>query len=243
MKVNNTNLHAAIFSVFLTLVVVFNLFTAYTTKAAAAEDVQTIVTEYSDLWTGTITVTAGVPVKWYVHVPEETTLLGCAATIKIPGLGWGTDTHNKNKGHLSLTHGTQLVYEFTPTEPGDILFTCWMGSGCHHNYIHVIESEDPSYESEDSSYESEDSSYESEDPSYESEDPSYESEDSSYESEDPSHESEEHGTSALAAAAASNETVELDTAPDTGDNRIPLLFAVLLLSGSTVLVFRKQNCN
>ena len=46
---------------------------------------------------GNITVKAGTLVKRYVNVPEGTILLGCAATIKIPGLGWGTDTHKR--GH------------------------------------------------------------------------------------------------------------------------------------------------
>ena len=49
--------------------------------------VQKIVTEYSDLWTGTITFQTGTPVQWYVHVPEDTEPKGCGATIKIPGLG------------------------------------------------------------------------------------------------------------------------------------------------------------
>ena len=98
---------------------------------------QKIVTEYDQLWTGNITVKAGVPAKWYVNVPEGTELIGCARTIKIPGLGWGTDSSNKNEGHLTLEHGENFVYEFTPEEEGDILFTCWMGSQCHYNYIHV----------------------------------------------------------------------------------------------------------
>ena len=105
--------------------------------SVSAEEVQTIVTEYEDLWTGNITVKVGVPVKWYVNVPAGTALMGCERTIKIPGLGWGTDSHNKNEGHLTLEEGKNFVYEFTPKETGDILFTCWMGSACHYNYIHV----------------------------------------------------------------------------------------------------------
>ena len=107
--------------------------------SVSAEEVQTIVTEYEDLWTGNITVKVGVPVKWYVNVPEGTEPKGCRATIKIPDLGWGTDTHNKDEGHLVLTEGENFVYEFTPEETGDILFCCWMGSGCHKNYIHVVD--------------------------------------------------------------------------------------------------------
>ena len=108
-------------------------------KPAAETDsaVQKVVTEYSDLWTGTIAFKTGTPVQWYVHVPEDTEPKGCGATIKIPSLGWGTDTHNKEEKHFTLKKGKNLVYEFTPQETGDFLFTCWMGSGCHYNYIHV----------------------------------------------------------------------------------------------------------
>ncbi|WP_294475912.1 hypothetical protein [uncultured Ruminococcus sp.] len=103
----------------------------------STDEIQEIITEYDDLWTGNITVKVGVPVKWYVNVPAGTALMGCERTIKIPGLGWGTDSHNKNEGHLTLEEGKNFVYEFTPEETGDILFTCWMGSACHYNYIHV----------------------------------------------------------------------------------------------------------
>ena len=106
---------------------------------AAAE--QKVVTEYDDLWSQSVEVTAGETVKWYVNVPEGTEPKGCKATIKIPGLGWGTDTHNKEEGHLKLTQGENFVYEFTPEEEGDILYTCWMGSSCHKGYIHVTAAE------------------------------------------------------------------------------------------------------
>ena len=101
---------------------------------------QIIETEYSELWNSTdIVAKVGVPVKWYVKVPEGTTPRGCGATIKIPGLGWGTDTYNREEGHITLVAGENFIYEFTPEKAGDILFTCWMGSGCHYNYIHVTE--------------------------------------------------------------------------------------------------------
>ena len=106
---------------------------------AAAE--QKVVTEYDDLWSQSVEVTAGETVKWYVNVPEGTEPKGCKATIKIPGLGWGTDTHNKEEGHLKLEQGENFVYEFTPEEEGDILYTCWMGSGSHKGYIHVTAAE------------------------------------------------------------------------------------------------------
>ena len=116
--------------------------TVFPSFAAEAETEQTIVTEYSDLWEADISVQVGKTVKWYVNVPEGTNPKGCRATIKIPGLGWGTDSHNKEEGHLTLAEGNNFVYEFTPDKTGDILFTCWMGSGCHSNYIHVTEGDE-----------------------------------------------------------------------------------------------------
>jgi hypothetical protein len=103
---------------------------------------QEIVTDYAGLWSSdNITVKVGVPVKWYVYANVgslPTVGMACGKTIKIPGLGWGTNTYNKDEGHLTLTEGKKiLVREFTPTKVGDILFTCWMGSECHGNYIHV----------------------------------------------------------------------------------------------------------
>ena len=115
----------------------------YTTSAktnltAYAEDIK-LTTEYADLWNGNISVKQGDTVKWYVNVPEGTEPKGCGATVKIPDLGFGTDSHNKEEGHITLVQGENFIYEFTPEEAGDILFTCWMGSGCHHNYIHVTD--------------------------------------------------------------------------------------------------------
>ena len=121
----------------LTVVTIFSAVSVV--NAEEAETEQKIVTQYSELWNGTISAKVGEPVKWYVNVPEGTEPKGCGATIKIPDLGWGTDSHNKEEGHLTLTQGENFVYEFTPEETGDILFTCWMGSGCHYNYIHITE--------------------------------------------------------------------------------------------------------
>lgn len=106
---------------------------------ASAEEEQRIVTQYDELWTEDITVKVGTPVKWYVYVPEGVEPKGCGATIKIPDLGFGTDTHNKEEGHIELKQGENFIYEFTPEKTGDILFTCWMGSGCHYNYFHITE--------------------------------------------------------------------------------------------------------
>ena len=105
--------------------------------SAKADNSTKLVTEYSDLWSGNITVKAGTAVKWYVNVPEGTEPKGCGATVKIPDLGFGTDTNNKDEGHITLVQGENFIYEFTPETERDILFTCRMGSSCHHNYIHV----------------------------------------------------------------------------------------------------------
>ena len=114
------------------------------TAAAESDDTKIIYTDYADLWESEdITVEAGTHVKWYVVVPDDTEPKGCGATVKIPGLGFGTDTHNKEEGHIVLQKGENFIYEFTPEEAGDILFTCWMGSGCHKNYIHVTEASAP----------------------------------------------------------------------------------------------------
>ena len=123
-------------SVILGFALVYTIADNYNISAEAA-DATVFVTDYADLWSGNISVKAGDTVKWYVSVPEGTQPKGCGATIKIPDLGWGTDTHNKEEGHLTLAEGENFVYEFTTDEERDILFTCWMGSSCHHNYIHV----------------------------------------------------------------------------------------------------------
>lgn len=105
--------------------------------SAKADDATVLVTKYSDLWNGNISIKTGETVKWYVNVPEGTEPKGCGATIKIPGLGFGTDADNKDEKHITLVQGENFIYEFTPEKESDILFTCRMGSSCHHNYIHV----------------------------------------------------------------------------------------------------------
>ena len=125
-----------------TITVVFGLSLVYSAAGhfelgAKADDTTVLVTEYADLWSGNISVKAGDTVKWYVNVPEGTEPKGCGATVKIPDLGFGTDTNNKEEEHISLVQGENFIYEFTPETERDILFTCRMGSSCHHNYIHV----------------------------------------------------------------------------------------------------------
>ena len=105
---------------------------ADTVVASGAANVQEITTNFSELWTSSnISVKVGVPVKWYVYVPAgalDHLEMGCENTIKIPGLGRGTDSYNKNERHFTLVEGKNFVCEFTPTKVEDILFTWWMGS-------------------------------------------------------------------------------------------------------------------
>ena len=134
-KVKNIRAYA----VFAAIVLIVSILIAAPVKASAEDGETELVTAYSDLWKGDISVKAGEKIRWYVDVPEDVTPRGCGATVKIPGLGFGTDTHNKEEGHIVLKQGRNFIYEFTAEETGEILFTCWMGSGCHKNYIHVTE--------------------------------------------------------------------------------------------------------
>ncbi len=62
-----------------------------------------------------ITVTAGVPVKWVIDVPEHT-LNGCNYKMIINAYGI----------EHTFTEGENVI-EFTPTTTGDIKYSCWMG--------------------------------------------------------------------------------------------------------------------
>jgi len=101
-----------------------------------------LVTDYGDLWTKTdIAVKVGETVQWYVHVPEGVTPKGCGGTVKVPGYGAWTENRDNTQGHIVLAEGENFIYELTPAQAGDILYTCWMGSGCHKNVIHVTDGE------------------------------------------------------------------------------------------------------
>ena len=104
---------------------------------AADSEPQVLETNYADLWNSTISVRAGATVKWVVSVPEDTELKGCGATIKVSEPEWEKAYEDKEEQYLKLTQGENIIYEFTPAKESDILFTCWMGANCHHNYIHV----------------------------------------------------------------------------------------------------------
>lgn len=54
------------------------------TQTETESAVQKVVTEYSDLWTGTITLQTGVPVQWYVHVPRIPSPRSAAQRSRFP---------------------------------------------------------------------------------------------------------------------------------------------------------------
>lgn len=83
--------------------------------AQVAEDVQYVYTELDYGSYPPITVRAGVPVKWNLHA-DSSRLNGCNGEIVIPDLGL----------HIALMGGDNWI-EFTPTEPGVIAYSCWMG--------------------------------------------------------------------------------------------------------------------
>jgi len=62
-----------------------------------------------------ITVEKDVPVRWTINAPRGT-INGCNQVMVIPGLNI----------EYQLVEGENVI-EFTPTESGDIPYTCWMG--------------------------------------------------------------------------------------------------------------------
>ena len=62
-----------------------------------------------------ITVTAGIPVKWVIDVPQNA-LNGCNYKMLLNAYGI----------EHTFTEGENVI-EFTPTSTGDIPYTCWMG--------------------------------------------------------------------------------------------------------------------
>lgn len=85
--------------------------------AAIAElkgDEQIVISDVGKYAFEPLVVQAGIPVKWYLEAdPGE--INGCNDTIIIPELGI----------KQGLIEGRTLV-EFTPSESGDITFSCWM---------------------------------------------------------------------------------------------------------------------
>ncbi len=94
-------------------------------EAAPAEDVQIVNSTLALGGYPEITVKAGTPVKWTIDVPEGS-LTGCNAVMVVPDFGI---QHAFNVG--------ENVIEFTPTEPGLVRYSCWMGMV--YGSINVVE--------------------------------------------------------------------------------------------------------
>lgn len=83
--------------------------------ATVQEDVQIVTTNMKGNEYEPIMVEAGVPVRWTINA-EEKELNGCNNPVTIPKYGI----------EKRLVSGENII-EFTPTEEGNIVYTCWMG--------------------------------------------------------------------------------------------------------------------
>jgi uncharacterized protein len=83
--------------------------------AVVKDGVQTITTNLTNGRYTPIVVQKGIPVKWIIKV-KAGELNGCNNPLTIP-------KYNKT---YKLVVGDNLI-EFTPTEEGNIIYTCWMG--------------------------------------------------------------------------------------------------------------------
>lgn len=84
-------------------------------KATEEPELQKVNSSMSYNGYDSITVKAGIPVRWNLKVPEGV-LTGCNNAIVIPEYGI----------EKTLQAGDNII-EFTPEEPGTVQFTCWMG--------------------------------------------------------------------------------------------------------------------
>jgi plastocyanin domain-containing protein len=87
----------------------------YRNPAVVNGDVQTVATEFSSRRYAPITVQAGIPVRWTITVAPGN-LNGCNGALMIPKLNI----------RQPLAVG-ETVVEFTPTETGNLAYSCWMG--------------------------------------------------------------------------------------------------------------------
>ncbi len=94
-------------------------------EISPAEDVQIVNSTLALGGYPEITVKAGTPVRWTIDVPEGS-LNGCNAVMIVPDYGI---QHAFNVG--------ENVIEFTPTEPGLVRYSCWMGMV--YGSINVVE--------------------------------------------------------------------------------------------------------
>lgn len=83
--------------------------------AVIEKDVQLVTTSLESGRYTPIVVQKGIPVKWTIKVGEGD-LNGCNNPLTIP----------KYNYEIELVVGDNLI-EFTPTEEGNITYTCWMG--------------------------------------------------------------------------------------------------------------------
>lgn len=74
-----------------------------------------------------ITVVAGVPVKWVIDAPEGS-INGCNYVMLL-----------SEYGIEHVFQAGENIIEFTPTESGTVIYTCWMGM--IRGSIHVIDGE------------------------------------------------------------------------------------------------------
>ncbi len=84
-------------------------------QAQLVDKVQHVTSELKSYSYPPITVQAGIPVRWTIHVADGT-LNGCNNTIDIPAYGI----------EKPLELGANVI-EFTPVESGIVPFSCWMG--------------------------------------------------------------------------------------------------------------------
>lgn len=83
--------------------------------AKVQEKVQYVTTQLGSNGYASITVQKGVPVKWTINAAESD-INGCNGTLVIPKFGITK----------RLAAGTNVI-EFTPSETGNIPYSCWMG--------------------------------------------------------------------------------------------------------------------
>ncbi|MCL1956914.1 MAG: sulfite exporter TauE/SafE family protein [Fibromonadales bacterium] len=79
------------------------------------KDVQIIISTLAPHQYPSITVKAGIPVKWLIEAPLGS-INGCNNRIFIREYGI----------EYSFIYGENII-EFTPTKPGKFIYTCWMG--------------------------------------------------------------------------------------------------------------------
>lgn len=84
-------------------------------KATEEPALQSVTSGMSSGGYESITVKAGIPVRWNLKVPDGA-LTGCNSAIVIPEYGI----------EKTLQTGDNII-EFTPGEEGTVQFSCWMG--------------------------------------------------------------------------------------------------------------------